>query len=201
VNKQEQKSEHEKKLHLAVGSFVVNYEHLALRLRLYLLGMFPEREKYGYLGRLFVQDLGFDQMVQRIRQICEYHLAGKPDHKDLLEVELLILETCSAINSKRNHIVHGAWMVNYRTLFGEPEPDEPQTAVMRKAHDLKGDFAFWVYSVEDINKLTGLTKRLINHFNHIFLPDNPRKEFTVNDDDIKEIKAGIQRISGKPQAS
>jgi hypothetical protein len=72
---------------------------------------------------------------------------------------------------------------------------------MRKAHDLKGDFTFWVYSVEDINKLTALTKRLTKHFDHVFLPEESRKEFIVDDDDIKAIKADIQRISGKPQVS
>ena len=199
MTKKELKDEHERKLHLAVGSFVVNFEYLALKLRLYLLGMFPDREKHGYLGRMFVQDLSFDQMVQKIRQISGYHLADKTDYKDLLDVDLLILDACSAINTKRNHIVHGAWMVNYRTLFGEPEPETPQTAVMRKSNDLRGDFSFWVYSIDDINKLTDLSKRLAKHFDHVFLPDQPRKQFYVDDDDLKAIKADILLINGKPQ--
>ena len=90
-------------------------------------------------------------------------------------------------------------MVNYRTLFGEPEPETPQTAVMKKSNDLRGDFSFWVYSIDDINKLTDLSKRLAKHFDHVFLPDQPRKQFYVDDDDLKAIKADILLINGKPQ--
>lgn len=199
MTQKELKAEHEKKLHLAVGSFVVNFEHLALRLRLYLLGMFHDREKNGYLSRLFVRDLGFEQMVQRIRQIGEYHLYGKKEHEDLFEVQKLVLDACKEINTKRNQVVHGAWMINYRTMFGEVEPDLPETAVMRKAVDLHGDFTFLVYSIDDIDKFTELVKRIMLHFENVYQPLTPTKTIVVDDDDLKEIISEIKSITGKPR--
>ena len=117
-----------------------------------------------------------------------------------MEVETLLLDACKEINAKRNQVVHGAWMINYRTLFGELEPDVPDTAVIRKAVDLHGDFTFLVYSIDDINKFTELVKRIMVHFENIFQPLTPTKTITVNDDDLKEIISEIKRITGKPNS-
>lgn len=189
--------EYTQKLHLAVGSFVVTFEHLAIRLRLYLLLMFPDRDNHGYLARLFVHDLSFEQMTQKIKQITKYHTDEKPTHKDLKIVRSLISDACNQINLKRNHIVHGAWVVNYESFFGRPTPDTPSSAVMRRAPDLRGDFSFLVYTVDDINTLTELTKRTTTYFNKVFLPEEKRKEFTVDIDDIRQIISDIQRITGR----
>ena len=130
-------------LYAGLGRFVVSFEQLiaAMRQMISLLVAqvpAPHHLRQQQVANIFTADLTADPLARTFRSILLWALENYKHQKQLPEIEKLLANLCSridSINKTRNTFLHGTWYINYAS---EDQQDFSQANGIKATNTAKG---------------------------------------------------------------
>ncbi|UVL96647.1 hypothetical protein LOY48_11215 [Pseudomonas siliginis] len=130
-------------LYAGLGRFVVSFEQLiaAMRQMISLLVSqvpAPHHFRQQQVANIFTADLTADPLARTFRSILLWALENYKHQEQLPEIEKLLANLCSridSINKTRNTFLHGTWYINYAS---EDQQDFSQANGIKATNTAKG---------------------------------------------------------------